>query len=213
VALLERCRRISTATWSDALDVLELDGVLEGISRRSGSGRVAGRAVTVIEEAGSLGDFDRSDFDVAGFVDIGNEGDVLIIACLGGGKASTFGGLAAARATKRGVCGVIIDGGCRDLDEIVISGLFVSSRFVTPRSGARRIRVLGINVPIKLGSVSVQPRDVVVADETGVVVIPSDRLDDVLDLAERFAHGDERFRRELDLGASFAEAAAASERI
>ena len=46
VELVERCRAIATSTWSDALDQLGVVGVIHGLSVRSGTGRVAGRAVT-----------------------------------------------------------------------------------------------------------------------------------------------------------------------
>jgi len=67
--LLKRCAAIAVSSWSDALDELGIDGVLQGISQRSGSGRMCGFAVTARQLSGRLGDFEKSDFAVGRLVD------------------------------------------------------------------------------------------------------------------------------------------------
>jgi hypothetical protein len=54
-SVLERCRAIATATWSDVLDTLGASGVMQGLSLRSGAGRVAGTAFTVNETVSAFG--------------------------------------------------------------------------------------------------------------------------------------------------------------
>ena len=68
---------------------------------------------------------------------------------MGGAPVSTFGGLAAQKAVARGARGAVLDGACRDLAELIASGLWVASRHVTPRSGKMRVRVEGVNVPVR----------------------------------------------------------------
>jgi 3-hexulose-6-phosphate synthase / 6-phospho-3-hexuloisomerase len=61
-----------------------------------------------------------------------------------GAEISTLGGLATLAASLRGAAAVVIDGGCRDIDEIRATNLWLASRFVTPISGKTRIRVESI---------------------------------------------------------------------
>ena len=66
--LLLRCERIATSTWSDALDELATEGVVTGISQRSGGGRFAAYAVTAREVARPLRAFARSEFAVGSLI-------------------------------------------------------------------------------------------------------------------------------------------------
>ncbi len=206
--LLDRCRAIATGTWSDALDSLSLPGVLSGLIHRSGAGRVAGRAVTVREVTAPLGTYTIQEFAVGQFLAACAPDTILVIA-LDGAAVSTFGGLAARGALNQGVAGVVIDGACRDLADIRQSGLWLASRHVTPTSGKRRAKVQAINAQIECAGVTVQPGDIVVADETGIVCLPSARVSEVLTAAEELTDRDARFEALLRQGRSFEEAASA----
>lgn len=198
-----RCCRIATATWSDALDHLKLVGVVDGVHWRSGTGRIAGPAVAVRAEVGTLGRFPLDAFDVGSFLRATRGGAVLVIATDDGSPVSAFGGLAARYAASRKVAGVVIDGGCRDLEEIRASGLFVASRHVTPRSGRRRVRVAEIGGSVNCGGVPVDTGDCVIGDETGIVIVPAARLLEALAVAEELAKRDRGLEQALDAGAEF----------
>lgn len=208
-SILQRCLSVATATWSDALDRLQIAGVIDGLSWRSGTERIAGPAVTVREEVGSLGRYAFEAFDVGAFLRSAGPGTVLVIA-MDGAAVSTFGGLAARDAKSRGIAGVIIDGACRDLGEIRATGLFLASRHVTPRSGRRRVRVAEIGGVLTCGGVTVSSGDCVIGDETGVVIVPTARLVEALSLAEDLAQRDRSLQQALDAGAEFGTAAAAT---
>lgn len=207
LAVFARARRIGTSTWSDALDQLGIDGVVRRIPPRAGSERIAGRAVTVHQEVGALGAYPVEEFAVGRMLRAAATGDVLVVD-MGGAAVSTLGGLASQAATKRGIAGVLIDGGCRDIEEIGPTGLYVASRHVAPTSGKRRVRVTSINARVQLGGVGVAPGDCVIADLTGIVVVPAARLEEALALAEHLEEQDGRFRAALDAGGDFAEIAA-----
>src|ERR1051326_5975944 len=81
--LIQRCLRIQTATWSDALDSLGCDGVMQGLTVRSGNGRVAGGAVPVKQEGASLDTYAMERFDVGGIIQAPPAGSIPVIAMNG----------------------------------------------------------------------------------------------------------------------------------
>lgn len=174
---------ISTATWSDALDVLGVEGVLDGIVRRTGRRRAVGTVVTVLEDVAEIGGYSADDLDIPKIIDATGPGDILVVSVGAGARISTFGGIAALRASAHGVEGVIIDGACRDIEEIEETGLCVASRHVSPRSGRGRLRVAGMRVDLAVSGVQVRSGDLCVSDATGTVVIPSQLIDEAASLA------------------------------
>jgi len=205
-ALLTEYRQIGTSTWSDVLDEIGVEGVVGGLVRRGGAGRFAGFAVTAKAKAGPLGSFKREAFAVGQMIDAVGPGQVLVID-LGGAEVSTFGGLASLAAKIGGVAAVVIDGACRDAEEIRETGLWLASRHITPRSGKKRIDVEHIGQPISIAGVSVAPGDLIVGDETGIVVVPRRYQQEALAVARRMISMDQEIERALRAGTSFREAA------
>jgi len=188
---LARCAAIGTATWSDAMDELHLNGVVSGLARRSGKGRCAGYAMTVRGEVGELGRFTRQEFGLDRMLASAGPGQVLAVE-LGGAEVSGMGGIGALNARLRGIEGVLIDGGCRDAEDMEASGLFVASRHVTPRTGKLRVKYDHFGEPARLGGVVVRKNDLIVADATGIIVVPQERVAQVLALAQEMDAADRR---------------------
>ncbi|CAM3928620.1 RraA family protein [Bordetella muralis] len=211
-ALLARCAAIGTSTWADAMDTLGIAGVTQGITRRAGLGRIVGFAVTARHVWGELGDFEKADFAVGRLVAATGPGRVLMVDA-GGTCISTFGGIASLAASKRDATAVVIDGACRDVDEIQATGLWLASRHVTPLTGKTRLRLQAMGEPVTIGGVEVEEGDLVVGDDTGLVVIPRGRVDEVLVAAQEALAVDERVEQSVREGMSFAEAAAAANYI
>jgi len=207
VELVERCRAIATSTWSDALDQLGVAGTIHGLTVRSGTDRIAGTAVTVKETVGAPGSYPTDAFGVGNFLDAISPGEILIVE-MGGASVSTFGGLAAQAAVARGVGGVVIDGGCRDIADVQATGLWLASRHITPVSGKGRVKVDGINVPIRVCSITVNPGDYIIADDTGVVCVKPELLVEALPIAEELTARDVLFANGLREGGTFGEVAA-----
>jgi regulator of RNase E activity RraA len=207
--LLARCTAIGVSSWSDALDELAIGGVLQGITQRSGSGRMCGFAVTARQLPGRLGDFEKSDFAVGRLVAAAGPGKVLMVD-VGGAPVSTLGGLASLAASKQGASGVVIDGGCRDIDEIRATKLWLASRWVVPTTGKRRLKLQPLGGTVSVGGIEVSQGDLVVGDETGIVVVPPAKLLEVLEQAERIVAVDERVEAAIRAGESFGSAAAAA---
>ncbi|MFF4661163.1 RraA family protein [Streptomyces sp. NPDC001381] len=92
------------------------------------------------------------------------------------------GGNVCAVAQRRGVAAFVLDGLIRDLAEVREAGFPVHARGVIPVPGAKAaVRSLGLRV--RCGGVDVDPGDVVVADEEGVVVVPAARRTEILEAA------------------------------
>jgi len=211
-ALLKRCARIGSSTWSDALDKLGILGVVQGLTRRSGEGLMIGFATTARHVCGPAGGFDRAEFAVGKLVAASGPGRVLMVD-MGGAPISTFGGLAASAAMQRQATGAVIDGGCRDVDEIRRSGLWLASRWVTPVTGKTRLKLQALGEQINIGGVAVQEGDLVVGDETGIVVVPRLHLVRAVEEAERALEVDLAVERGIREGKTFADAAAAANYI
>lgn len=207
--LLKRCAAIDASAWSDALDECGIPGVLQGIARRSGKGRMVGFAVTARHVVGELGAFDKSAFAVGRLVAATGPGRVLLVD-VGGAPISTFGGLAAFAASAQKAEGVIIDGACRDVDEINATGLWLASRWVAPTTGKRRLKLESMGERITVGGIRVSQDDLVVGDDSGIVVVPRAEVERVLEKALKIVAVDREVEHRLKAGETFIAASAAT---
>eukprot|EP01037_Dinobryon_pediforme_P028474 gene28474-31767_t len=111
-----RLRKLDACAVSDALDKLGLGTVVTGVPQQSGTGRIAGRAVTM--KLG-LGDPPAGSPRHLGTTAIESAGpdDIIVIEQRTGREAGSWGGLLSLGAKVRGVAGVVCDGPVRDIDE------------------------------------------------------------------------------------------------
>jgi regulator of RNase E activity RraA len=197
-------RSIGTSTISDILDRMGLEGVIPMLRPvKEGTGLV-GPAITIKEVSGVLGTYTIEDFPISQVIDFAKPGDVLVFDN-GGKKVSTWGGLASNAAKIKGIEGVVIDGGCRDAHQIVAVNFPVFSRHIIPTTGITRVKMLELNGIIQCGGIRVRPGDIIVADWTGIVVVPQDRACDILEKAKKAEKAEEHFVGELKKGRTFSE--------
>ena len=110
--------------------------------------------------------------------------DVIVIDNGGRTDVSGWGGILGLGASRRGVRGVIVDGAVRDVEENRRLGLPVYARSSTPATARGRLQQRSAGEPVRIAGRTVAEGDLVFADDTGLVVVPRDRIAEVLAAAE-----------------------------
>jgi len=184
--LLERLRRLDACTVSDALDALGLSGAVTGIARRSGSGVVAGRVVTVALAEGPAPAGAPKVHLGARAIEAGDANSVIVVSHPGN-DAGGWGGVLTQAARLAGIQGVIVDGPLRDMDEANGLGFPIFARATTVRTARGRVHEVATNVPVTIDTVAITPGDYVISDGSGAVFIAADSAEKVIRTAERIA--------------------------
>ena len=134
-------------------------------------------------------------------IDMLQPGDVLVVDLLGKKEGGTIVGdnlfYYIMKATKNG--GLVVDGSFRDLEGIAEMDMPAYYRSVHP-SAIGGVTLAGVNVPIRIGNVTVMPGDVVVGDREGLAFIPPQNLEAIVDAADRTHIHDEWTRKKFDEG-------------
>ena len=199
---LERASKLDCATLSDAMDKLGLNGVCRDIKPRDHSFRMTGRAFTVL-----YGPIDsQSPGTVGDFLDDLSPGVVVVLDNGGREDATVWGDIMTQLAHVKGIAGTVIDGACRDIALCIELGYPIYSRSYSMRTGKDRVQVDGMQVPVNIGNARVRPGDLLVGNADGVVVIPQEREDEVLDVAETVETAENAIRSAVANGMSLRQA-------
>lgn len=134
--------------------------------------RLAGSAVTVSCHPGD-------NLMIHAAVECCRPGDVLVVTTTAPSSHGMFGELLATSLMTRGVRALVIDAGVRDTHELREIGFAVWARHVSCQ-GTVKATPGSVNVPVVLGGVIVNPGDVIVADDDGVIVVDRHTASDVL---------------------------------
>jgi 4-hydroxy-4-methyl-2-oxoglutarate aldolase len=131
-------------------------------------------------------------------------GDVLVVDAKGFLEAGPWGDVLTEQALKIGLAGLVIDGAVRDAAAIIAAGFPVFSRGLSIKGTAKNQPGL-INVPIAIGGVRINPGDIVVGDQDGLVVVDKDKVDAVLASCRAREDKEAKFREQIRGGATTVE--------
>ena len=208
-----RLRRLDACAVSDAFDRLKLSGVVSGVPRQSGAGRIAGVAVTVKLDADSPpagpppAQASACSSSVQGSprgtarashatpprhlgtaaIEIAGPDNVIVVEQRTGIEAGCWGGLLTLGAKVRGVAGVVADGPVRDIDEARMYDFPIFTRALTATTARGRVVERSTNAPVIAWGMTVNPGDYVIADASAVIFIAAVDIDRVLEVAESIA--------------------------
>jgi len=201
-SFVERALRLDCAALSDALDRSGIAGQCYEISPRDPGFRMAGHAYTVLyrpaahDEEGFVGDF----------IDDVPPGSVITIDNRGRDNMGTWGNILTEMAHFRKMAGTVIDGINRDVALCRELNYPIFSRGHWMRTGKGRIQLAGLQVPVQIGGVNVNPGDLLRGDADGVVVIPHAMQEQVLRYAEEITEQENAIRAGIRAGLRMDEA-------
>jgi regulator of RNase E activity RraA len=184
-ALVEAFRHVEAASVSDALEQLYHERHFMSHKMQSiFPAKFAGTALTV-----KLVRQENNDpTALSGMlqaIDSGGPGSVYVMTVEDGADIAGMGGLMGTAMFSRGFTGAVVDGGVRDLPQLKKIGFPVFSLGPVPSTSVGHYRFAGMNIPIDCDGVRVNPNDIIVADQDGVVVVPRAHAADVLILAQK----------------------------
>ena len=210
--LVEEVRQVAKCYSASCVfaDVQQRSGVMHSALKPIFNGKAVGPALTVKLSPGDLQDPLLA-------LHVAQPGDVVVVDASGETETSVFGGLMGSLFKNRGVQGAVIDGACRDTDELRDIGFVLFSRAVTARGThtmfSGRKTDVQVGVPVSCGGIVVHPGDVIVGDEIGITVIPVADLEKVLAAAREQAQREEATRQRIRQGKTFEELLAEFGRI
>jgi 4-hydroxy-4-methyl-2-oxoglutarate aldolase len=189
-AILQRIRdRLATGVITDALTRMGLDGWMDQVLPMRPDAVVVGAAYTVrcAPRRGTDG-LGKTLYQI---IRECQRGDVLVIEAIGS-RTSVFGGNIARTGDVHGLAGIVTDGHCRDWGQSSKLRMGVFCRGPTVRL-PNDLEIVAQNVPITCGGAQVNPGDLIVADIDGVCVVPSSKMqllievEDLLEIEDEIA--------------------------
>ena len=189
-ALVKRLGALGVATVHEAYG---RSGVMKPYLRPAwAGGEAAGTAVTVLVHPG-----DNWMIHVA--VEQCKAGDILVVGCSADNTDGMFGDLLATSLMARGVVGLVIDAGCRDVKSLREMGFPVWSKAISAK-GTVKAALGAVNVPVVCAGINVEPGDVVIADDDGVVAVRRKDAVEVVTRGEKRNADEDSKRKQLASG-------------
>lgn len=193
--------RLYTAVISDILDSMGLreQSPKTELSSMTGHRLLMGTAKT-LRWVDCLDPEEETYEQMIEAVDSVKPGEVVVSAASGSDRSALWGELLSTATRMRGGRGAIVDGAVRDIDQMRSMDFPCYALHRTPRDSAGRQKVAAYDVPIDVGSVTLNPGDLVMIDTDGMVVVPSSRASEVIEQALEKVDKENTTRDELRKG-------------
>lgn len=178
--------QLYVAVISDVLDQLGYKNQATRITFHAYTGisKLIGRCKTTLWA--DMYDVDTNPYELElKAVDSCQPGDILIGAAGGSNRSGIWGELLSTAARNSGCEGVIVHGAVRDIDKMREMGFPVFATSKNPYDSQNRQRVIDLDVTVEIDGVKFNPGDIVMADEDGIVVIPREVEEQVIEAALR----------------------------
>ena len=199
--LVVRLGRLDVCVVSDALDTLGLAGVVTGLGPLWEGARAVGRAVTMRLAEGPPPPGAPKVHLGSAAIEASGPQDIIVVDNAGRLGMGSWGGLLSLAASLRGVAGVISDGACRDVDEARELRFPVFARGVVAHTARQRAHETSVGTPVRLMDTTVHPGDLILADGSGIVVLPAGDAERIVETAERIVAREARMAADLRAGA------------
>jgi regulator of RNase E activity RraA len=183
--LIEGFRQAEVASVADAIEQLYgRQNYMHHDMRALFKTKFAGPAVTVLLKKEEHKEGSAASQGMIDAIDSSPAGSVYVIVVEDGLNYGAVGGLMATTMKIRGFAGAIVDASIRDLPQIQRIQFPIYSRGVSPGTTVGHYRCTGVNVPVTCAGIQVRPKDIIAADEDGVVVIPIEKAAEILKKAQ-----------------------------
>ncbi|WP_320669050.1 RraA family protein [Patulibacter defluvii] len=196
--LAQRYLKVYTAIVADVLDQLDLRTQAlpsELVPLKPGM-KLAGPAYVCEGKPKPDADFEASMRKMLNWLESVPAHAVAVYKSHGDGSAH-FGDMSASSLLARGCTGALIDGGCRDVEMVLESGIPVFTRYRNPQDCVPRWDLVEWGHAVQIGDVTVTSGDYVFADADGVVVIPAALTEEVLERAEKMVATEREIREKV----------------
>lgn len=193
-------KKISTTSISDAMDYFKIDGTISIFPIENGM-KCSGRAFTV-----KFTDDDLGCEPTANYPQELSENDIIVIDNQGKNYCTVWGEMLTLSAISSKANGVIINGCCRDVSEIINLSFPTFSLSKYMRTGKSRVKVESLKKEITIDGITISHGDIICADDNGVIVIPKDIAYKVAELAFKIDENDKKITDLILSGKSLKEA-------
>lgn len=193
--------KLSTPTVSDALDKLEIRGGCEGLVPVTVGKKYVGPAFTVRYEPRGIVKTKAGDY-----IDEVKEDNVIVIDNGGRTYCTVWGDILTTVAIAKKAAGTVIDGVCRDVDGIREMNYPMYSKGHFMVTGKDRVDCVEVGGNVSICNVQVKPGDIVMADQTGVLIIPQEKAEEVLASALKIHEAEENILSAVRAGSSLFDA-------
>ncbi len=186
--------KLNTPQLSDALNgIIDYNAVVPGVKPLKDEFKILGKVVTVQTSSDDWGTLLKA-------IDEAQKGDILFVQ-VDNDDSAIWGELTSSTAQKKGIAGTVVYGAVRDVAAIRKLNYPVFTKSIVPNAGAP-LAEGEVNIPLKCGEMIINPQDLLLGDDCGVVVVPSELFPQAINKAMQIKKDEEDIINKIEGGYS-----------